>query len=48
MTESEAILRVEEIFVGFPASRGRIEVLAGISLALARGAWTTCVGPSGR
>jgi ABC-type nitrate/sulfonate/bicarbonate transport system ATPase subunit len=47
MTEGEAILKAEGLFVGFPSPRGRIEVLAGLSLALVRGTWTTCVGPSG-
>jgi len=42
-----AMLHAERLRVGFPTRSGRIEVLSEVSFALARGTWTTCLGPFG-
>lgn len=41
------VLDADDVFVSFPGRPERVQVLAGISLTLQRGTWTTCLGPSG-
>jgi len=41
------ILEAQGLLVRFPGRPEPTEVLAGVSLSLRRGTWTTCLGPSG-
>ena len=47
MSKIGFVLEAEGLSVGFPSKVGRTAVLDGVSFAVGRGGWTTCVGPSG-
>jgi lipoprotein-releasing system ATP-binding protein len=44
---SQWVLEAENVVKGYPSGRGRLEVLRGASLAVARGEIVAIVGPSG-
>lgn len=44
---SDVVLETDGLYASFPSKPGPTEVLSGISFAMERGTWTTCLGPSG-
>jgi len=45
--DDEAILSIDGVTVSYAGTADRTAVLEGITFALARRTWTTCLGPSG-